>query len=307
MPVSIQFQITPCVSKIIGVKPQSVLDVGCGYGKWGYLCREYLDAFYGRFRPEDWSVRIDGVEYFEPYIQAHQRALYSNIMIGDIRDVVDDLDRYDLIIAGDVIEHMEKEEAEAIVEKLYALANKMLIVNIPLGEGWDHPEQYGNPAELHRSEWYKEDFQGYALEYDDFTLPHGLNYGAFFCPKDLPAEHQLVGFLTAADFYSKRGDMGAASRYSKRAIKADPTAKEAMCLMVDIQVKQGDMGGAAQTLRDHIAAVPTSALARLYLAKLLDAHGKREEALGYLREAAALDGVEAEIESEVGALLKAWT
>ena len=63
MPVSIQFQITPCVSRIIGAQPKSVLDVGCGFGKWGYLCREYLDAFHGRFRREDGTAFVIGYTY----------------------------------------------------------------------------------------------------------------------------------------------------------------------------------------------------------------------------------------------------
>ncbi|MCF6283731.1 MAG: tetratricopeptide repeat protein [Candidatus Hydrogenedentes bacterium] len=306
MPVSIQFQITPCVSKIIGLQPKSVLDVGCGFGKWGYLCREYLDAFNGRFRPEDWTTRIDAVEYFEPYILDHQRALYDNIMIGDIRDLCDGLDEYDLIIAGDVIEHMHKDEAELVVETLYTKAKQMLIVNIPLGEGWDHPEQYGNPAELHRSEWYKEDFQGYALEFDEFTLPTGLAYGAFYCPKKLPGGQQVSGFLSAAEFYSQRQELATAERYARRALMSDPSALEALYMMVDIQVNQGNVDGAVEVLLAGVSANPASATPRLYLAQLLDAKGQRSEACRHLQEAAALKDIEADIRTQVDALLAAW-
>ena len=47
MPVIIHIQLTHCINKIIQLQPKSVLDVGCGFGKWGYLCREYLDVFPG--------------------------------------------------------------------------------------------------------------------------------------------------------------------------------------------------------------------------------------------------------------------
>jgi len=307
MPVSIQFQITPCVNKIVGLQPKSVLDVGCGYGKWGYLCREYLDAFYGRWRREDWAARIDGVEYFEPYIQEHQRALYSNIIIGDIRDVCADLDEYDLIIAGDVIEHLFKDEAEAVVETLYAKARQMLIVNIPLGEGWDHPEQYGNPAELHRSEWYIEDFQGYAVEFNDFLLPGGLRYGAFYCEKGMGPGDRVAGFLSAAEFYAKRDDTEAAQRYARRAMAIEPDLTEALCLLVDCAIKGGDVEGAGRMLEGHIEKYPDSGVARLYLAQLLNVLGRRADAARHLQEAAALPRLDPATRAQVDQLLASWT
>lgn len=306
MPVSIQFQITPCVNRIVGLQPKSVLDVGCGYGKWGYLCREYLDAFYGRFRPEDWTARIDGVEYFEPYIMDHQRALYSNIIIGDIRDVCNDLDEYDLIIAGDVIEHMFKDEAEAVVETLYAKAKKMLIVNIPIGEGWDHPEQYGNPAELHRSEWYNEDFSGYVREFDEFALPNKLRYGAFYCPKDLSSAHRVNGLLSAAEFYHQRGELDVMERYAHRALKVDPASEEALFIVVDAQAKQGNLNGAMETLKAGIDARPTSGLIRVYYAQLLNVQGRRDAAIRELQEVRAIENIAPEIVAQVDTLLTAW-
>jgi predicted Zn-dependent protease len=284
----------------------SVLDVGCGFGKWGYLCREYLDAFNGRFRPEEWLVRIDGVEYFEPYILDHQRALYSNIMIGDIRDLCDGLDEYDLIIAGDVIEHMHKDEAEAVVETLYKKARKLLIVNIPLGEGWDHPEQYGNPAELHRSEWYQEDFSGYALECNTFALPNGLDYGAFYCYKDMPLDDRVRGFASGGEFYNGRGELDVAERYARRAVALDPRCGEPMLLLVDILVKQGNVKGAEEALEAGILASPESGLARLYLAQLLKAQGNVAKASRHLQEILAKDTAEPEIRQQAEQLLDSW-
>ncbi|MCX5758003.1 MAG: class I SAM-dependent methyltransferase, partial [Candidatus Hydrogenedentes bacterium] len=153
MPVSTSVHISHCIQHIIAINPSSVLDVGCGFGLWGFLCRMQLDVANGRVRPETWQARIDGIEYFEPYIQAHQRALYSSLCIGDIRELADELEPYDLMIAGDVLEHLDKGEGEVVRDRLYAKARMALMVNIPLGAGWEHPEAYGNPQELHRSVW----------------------------------------------------------------------------------------------------------------------------------------------------------
>lgn len=306
MPVSIQVQITNCVTKIVGAAPESVLDVGCGFGKWGYLCREYLDAFNGRWRPEDWTTRIDGIEFFEPYILDHQRALYSHITIGDIRDLCHQIDRYDVIIAGDVIEHMHKDEAEEVVETLYAKTDKLLIVNIPLGTGWDHPAQYGNPAELHRSEWYKEDFDGYATEWETYRLPAGIDYGSFFCAKPMDPDVRVVGFGNAALYYGKQGDMANALRYLERAQRVEAQPLESSLLLADTMLQLGKVEMAVERLQWAIGQLPQNGMVRVFLAKVLHATGQKSEALRVLQEAAALEKLDPDVEQEVTALSAAW-
>ncbi len=307
MPVSIQVQITTCVTKIVATEPASVLDVGCGFGKWGYLCREYLDAFNGRWRPEDWTTRIDGIEFFEPYILAHQRALYSNITIGDIRDLCHSIDEYDLIIAGDVIEHMHKDEAEEVVETLYAKARKMLIVNIPLGKGWDHPAQYGNPAELHRSEWYTEDFEGYATERETYRLPAGIDYGSFYCEKGLDPHVRIAGFVNASLFYDKQGDSANALRYLERAQRVEAEPLESTLLLADTMIQLGKVEMAQERLGWAIEQLPENGMLRLFLAKLLYARGQQREALITLQEVAALENLEPALRQETEGLMASWT
>ena len=46
-------------------KPQSVLDIGCGAGKYGVLFREYLDICVVGSNREKRSHKIDCVEAFE--------------------------------------------------------------------------------------------------------------------------------------------------------------------------------------------------------------------------------------------------
>ena len=91
--------------------PSSLLDIGLGNGKIGFLARDLLDTILGqRYKKEEWEIRIDGVEVFPDYIQEFQKAIYDNIIIGDAFDVIDPLGSYDLIFLGDVLEHFEKKE-----------------------------------------------------------------------------------------------------------------------------------------------------------------------------------------------------
>lgn len=306
MPVSIHIQVTHCINKILQLQPKSVLDVGCGFGKWGYLCREYLDVFPGRPYKEQWTTRIDAIEFFEPYIMEHQRFLYSNIMIGDVRDLCGGLDEYDVIIAGDVIEHMFKAEAEAVLETLYAKARQMLIVNIPLGEGWLHPEQYGNPAELHRSEWYVEDFQPFRADCAQFTLATGLQYGSFFCPKGIPDEERIAGYVFAADFYARRNEEETALRYARRALALDPANADAIYFLADVQLKAGAFDEAVCVLKKGLAADPALAMGHIYLAQILYSRGSREEARTQLNTLLALERADPACRNQAERLLAEW-
>lgn len=156
MPSSTPQGLTTMVRMIQEAHPASILDVGVGYGKWGFLCREYLEAYEGRVYPESWSAKLIGIEIFEPYVRGFgwTRSIYNEIYVGDALDVARKLVAFDLVIAGDVIEHLEKQRAADLIELLKSKALKMLLVSIPLGVCWlDNRVVAGNQYEKHRSSW----------------------------------------------------------------------------------------------------------------------------------------------------------
>lgn len=78
----------------------SILDVGASDGKWRTLLPEYPN--------------MDAVEIFEPYVEWNRlREIYREVFIGDIRTF--EYDYYDMVIIGDVLEHMTVEEAQKVL------------------------------------------------------------------------------------------------------------------------------------------------------------------------------------------------
>jgi len=67
MPSSAPDHIPAVLKHVMKLQPKRVLDVGVGYGKWGFLLREYLESWNDRVHPEDWEITITGVEVWEPY------------------------------------------------------------------------------------------------------------------------------------------------------------------------------------------------------------------------------------------------
>ena len=96
---------------IIRLNPKNVLDIGVGFGKNGYLAREYTDIRNYRVSPETWTTKIDGIEIFEKYIHAASKFIYNNIYIGDVFSHVDKFLDYDFVVMTDVLEHFNKEDA----------------------------------------------------------------------------------------------------------------------------------------------------------------------------------------------------
>lgn len=107
------------------------LDVGPCDGKWADILGDYLT--------------MDAVEIFEPNVVNHRLdEKYRYVWIGDISQCT--YEWYDLIIFGDVIEHMTVEQAQHTLEYAKDRCDDM-IVAVPFM--FDQDEQYGNPYEKH--------------------------------------------------------------------------------------------------------------------------------------------------------------
>lgn len=297
MPVSTSVHITHCLRYILTLRPRSILDIGCGFGMWGFLTRMYLDVAEERVQPSDWRMRIDGLELFEPYILSHQRSLYSNIIIGDVRELAPKVDQYDLIIAGDVIEHLDKDDGEEVIAQLYDKAKRALFVNIPLGDGWDHPERHGNPGELHRSQWYVEDFYPYPNVTETFTLPNGA-YGSFFCPKDCNRDDRVQGLLMASDRRRQEGRADRALKYARQAHAIDPAKQDTILFLTDMLLGNRDIDAAIALLKTTIEEQPGFHYAYVALARILKANRLPDEASRFAQLLLSLPNVSSDLRAQ---------
>ena len=73
MPSSRPEIIPPIVCAMSMVDPKTLLDVGCGFGKFGFLAREYLGIWHNPDGGKHKIERIDAIEAWAPYIKDLQR------------------------------------------------------------------------------------------------------------------------------------------------------------------------------------------------------------------------------------------
>ena len=132
------------------LEAKSMLDIGIGFGKYGFLAREYAGGFY---LPEDEKklLVVDGIEIYEPYIQPIHRLIYDNIYIGNASEIIKTLGIYDLILCIDMLEHTTLTEGFLLLEDIKKHSKKALIA-IPR---YPSPQKalFGNENEKHISKW----------------------------------------------------------------------------------------------------------------------------------------------------------
>lgn len=128
---------------ILARQPRSVLDIGCGWGKYGFLLREYLDQW-------ERQVTIDAVEGFPGYLDrspAHK--IYDEIHEGGFPDV-EVPGHFDLVLMIDVLEHFTPDDGAAAVARALELGDAVVICT-PVG--YEQGAEFGNDLEIHRSSW----------------------------------------------------------------------------------------------------------------------------------------------------------
>ena len=129
--------------QIENIAPRRVIDVGPGSGTYGRIVRDVA--------PE---ATLIGVEVWEPYIDEFAlRSIYDEIVIVDAREFTDW--ESDLVIFGDVLEHMAESDALKLWEAASASASKILM-SIPIIH-YPQCAEHGNPFEVHVVEDWSHD------------------------------------------------------------------------------------------------------------------------------------------------------
>ncbi len=138
------------LDEVYALQPETVLELGIGFGKWGVLLREVLDAMYGRCRPDQWKRKICGIEvwreYSNPSWGAYNGVLKMEFPFPPGETVGTD---WDLVMMMDSLEHLTPEVGRPFLRSLVE-NNKHVIISVPNGYMPQDGSPYGNDFENHR-------------------------------------------------------------------------------------------------------------------------------------------------------------
>ncbi len=126
-----------------------MVDVGCGRGLVGALCRIYRDA-----------SRIVGLDAYRPYLDFCMKFGFYHAVIGcdfarndlPFRDK-----KFDLATCVEVVEHLEKSAGQHLIGELERVANRVIITTP--GTYFEQAAFDENLFQRHVSKWSVTDFE----------------------------------------------------------------------------------------------------------------------------------------------------
>ncbi len=130
----------------------SILDVGSGWGKYRYLLSNYPN--------------MDACEVWLPTILDNDlSSKYRSVFNKNICDFISESFYYDVVIMGDVLEHIPRSEAKELVSKLVNKCKQLYVV-VPFE--YKQGEEEGNPYQVHEQDDLTPDLM--KIEYPDICL-----------------------------------------------------------------------------------------------------------------------------------------
>jgi hypothetical protein len=171
-------QIPQIIYLISQIKPKTILDIGKGFGKYGFLIHEYIGIDNkkalksNKTMKEQSNIRIDAIEIDEQLFLPHMDQIYNNVYKGNILELYNQIPAYDLILMIDVVEHLDKKAAVKMLEYFISQKIKMIVAT---PEKYFQQHLYDSPFEEHVSYWNLKDFK--KISYVDYQkLSGGVIY-----------------------------------------------------------------------------------------------------------------------------------
>lgn len=132
----------------------TVLDLGCGRSSPIQFCHTSFSV---------------GVELFEPYlVESKREHIHDEYIRADITRMGFKPRSFDVVIAIDIFEHLDKLEGRQLLARMENWAKKRVIVFTP--NGFLPQEAYhDNPLQEHKSGWSVQELRGLGFEV------HGIN------------------------------------------------------------------------------------------------------------------------------------
>lgn len=131
------------VAAILRGRHRSIVDIGAGTGKWGRILRPHAE-------------RLVAIEAWRPTVEsARLTDLYDEVVVANVM-ATNGWREYDVAIFGDVLEHLRREQAIEIIDRLRS-AGVRLFLTVPITPCPQDGAVYGNPYETHLDQWTEAD------------------------------------------------------------------------------------------------------------------------------------------------------
>lgn len=157
-------QIPDVINIARNLNPKFVLDIGKGFGKYGFLFHEYfgIDASkkidHKSSMMQQSNLQMDAIEVDDTLMLPHLSHFYDKVHFGDVFKLAPNISkRYDLVLMIDVVEHLEKQQTLNLIKK-FVQDGSVVLIATPIEYFNQH--LYESVYEEHISHWTLNDFKG---------------------------------------------------------------------------------------------------------------------------------------------------
>lgn len=133
----------PSILDAIPVDCKSLLDVGCGRGVIGAMCRIYRG-----------TNRLVGVDGFQPYLDFCQTAgFYDDTFLRNLNDVPLPFHtkEFEVVTCTEVIEHLISDAGQRLLDELERIGSRVIVTTPNVL--FEQDEYDGNSFQRHLSHW----------------------------------------------------------------------------------------------------------------------------------------------------------
>jgi len=105
---------------LLRVKPNSMVDVGCGYGFWGFIARRRVSSL-------SYVAGLD-LDY---YRLAKARVIYDDVILADARKLPFRANSFDAVLAIEVLHGLEAGKLATTLQQIKEVCRRVAIISFP--------------------------------------------------------------------------------------------------------------------------------------------------------------------------------
>ncbi|MCW3090880.1 MAG: uncharacterized protein JWP81_1949 [Ferruginibacter sp.] len=155
-------QIPAIIHLVQKLQPKTILDIGKGFGKYGFLVHEYVGIDNtkkvdpAKTLKEQSNLLIDAIEIDADLMLPHLQQIYNKVYLGDVLKIYEEMVKYEMVLMIDIIEHINKGQALQLLRYLIQQGSTIIIAT-PIR--YFKQELYESEFERHISHWSEQDFK----------------------------------------------------------------------------------------------------------------------------------------------------